>query len=58
MVVLLVLVPELKLLQSGVHHTCDEGHDIVYTPLLSAGGWGSGVAGMVEPPTKFFKRRA
>ena len=23
----------LKLVQSGVHHTCGGGHDIVYTPL-------------------------
>ena len=41
MVVLMVLLA-LKLVQSGVHHTCGGGHDIVCTPpphiLLGAGG--------------------
>ena len=52
MVVLMVLLA-LKLVQSGVHHTCGGGDDIVCTPTpYSAGGRG------VEPPIKFFKRGA
>ena len=33
MVVLMVLLLSLKLVQSGVHHTCGEGHDIVWIPI-------------------------
>ena len=32
MVVLMVLLLALKLVQSGVHHTCGGDHDIVCTP--------------------------
>ena len=34
MVVLMLLLLALKLVQSGVHHTRGEGHDIVCTPPL------------------------
>ena len=51
---LMVLLLALKLAQSGVHHTCDGGHDIVCSPPPLSAGLGGG--GVVEPPTKFFKR--
>ena len=54
MVVLMVLLLALKLAQSGVHHTCDGGHDIVCSPPPPFCWVGGG--GVVEPPTKFFKR--
>ena len=36
-IVLMVLLLALKLVPSGVHHTCGGGHDIVCTPLLLGG---------------------
>ena len=50
----MVLLLALKLAQSGVHHTCDGGHDIVCSPPPPFCWVGGG--GVVEPPTKFFKR--
>ena len=40
MVVLMVLLLALKLVQSGVHHTCVGGYDIVYTTPSAGGGGG------------------
>ena len=40
MAVLMVLLVALQLVQSGVHHACGAGHDIVCTPPLSPRGEG------------------
>ena len=50
-VVLMVLLLALKLVQSGVRHTCGGGHDIVCTSLSLL----RRERGGVEPPTIYLK---
>ena len=47
MVVLMMLLLALKLVSSGVHHTCGGSHDILCTPVSVRG---------VELPIRFLKR--
>ena len=49
MVVLMVLLFALKLVESGVHHTCGWGHGIACTPHSPH---------YIEPTTKYFKKGA